>query len=175
MRKINKTKDLWRRRADKALADYSDELDRMEERQKLYDGSREIPAVEDKKHPKKSRYLRNLVFELIETQVSSDIPMPKVTPKRARDEPLAKLIEAFLRNEVDRLKLESMHDRQQRTVPIQGGSHWHGEWDNPARTHGTVGAFALTDRGQQGRRGRRSDRPGEESAGGRGEWMISDA
>lgn len=145
MRKTNKTKDLWRRRADKALADYQDELEKMEERQKLYDGSRDIPAVEGKKHPKKTRYLRNLVFELIETQVSSDIPMPKVTPKRARDEPLAKLIEAFLRNEVDRLKMESMHDRQQRTVPIQGGSHWHGEWDNAVRTHGTVGAFALTD------------------------------
>lgn len=141
----NHTKALWRTRADKALAEYQSELDRMEERQKLYDGDRTIPAVEGKKHPKKTRYLRNLIFELIETQISSDIPMPKVTPKRARDEPLAKLIEAFLRNEVDRLRMESMHDRQQRTVPIQGGSHWHGEWDNSQRSHGTVGAFALTD------------------------------
>ena len=87
----NHTKALWRTRADKALAEYQAELDKMEERQKLYDGDRTIPAVEGKKHPRKSRYLRNLIFELIETQISSDIPMPKVTPKRARDEPLAKL------------------------------------------------------------------------------------
>ena len=143
--KNNRTKALWRERADKALREYQGELDKMEDRQKLYDGDRSIPAVEGKKHPKRSRYLRNIVFELIETQISSDIPMPKVTPKRARDEPLAKLIEAFLRNEVDRLRMESMHDRQQRTVPIQGGSHWHGEWDNSVRSHSTVGAFALTD------------------------------
>lgn len=137
--------DLWRRRADKALLAYSGELEKMDEREKIYDGDRSIPATEGKKHPRKTRYLRNIAYELIETQISSDIPMPKVTPKRARDEPLAKLIEAHLRNEMDRLRMESMHDRQQRTVPIQGGSHWHGEWDNTQRTHNTVGAFAVTD------------------------------
>lgn len=145
MREKKRTKALWRERADRALAEYQTEIDRMNERQKLYDGDHRIPKVEGKKHPAKSRYLRNVVFELIETQISSDIPMPKVTPKRARDEPLAKLIEAFLRNEIDRLRLETMHDRQQRTVPIQGGSHWHGEWDNSQRSHSTVGAFVLTD------------------------------
>ena len=80
-----------------------------------------------------------MVFENIESQVSSSIPSPKVTPRRQEDEALASKIEHFLRNELDRLPFETMNDQAERTVPIQGGAAFWAAWDNRQRTHDTVG------------------------------------
>ena len=70
-------------------------------------------------------HVRNIVAENIESQVSTDIPQPKVTARRKQDEGLARLIEDMLRNELDRLPMEYLNDMQERTVPIQGGSFFH--------------------------------------------------
>ena len=45
--------------------------------------------------------VRNIVAENIESQVSTDIPQPKVTARRKQDEGLARLIEDMLRNELE--------------------------------------------------------------------------
>ena len=76
--------------------------------------------------------MRNVVFENIESQVSSSIPSPKVTPRRQEDEALASKIEHFLRNELDRLPFETMNDQAERTVPIQGGARVLGGVGQPA-------------------------------------------
>ena len=47
--------------------------------------------------------MRNIIAENIESQVNSNLPMPKVTARRKKDEHLAKLIEDMIRNELNRM------------------------------------------------------------------------
>lgn len=135
---------VWQERLKQSDADFSPEVARMDERELLYNGDNTLrPLVPgDVKRSgewKKTSHVRNIIFENIESQVSSSIPQPKVTPKRKQDEHLAEVIEHFLRNELDRLPFEQMNDMAERTVPIQGGVGFLVEWDNAKRTHATVG------------------------------------
>lgn len=135
---------LWQKRLADSSGAYSAEVTKMDEREKIYNGDNTLtPLVpgDTKKDggARKTSHVRNIVFENIESQVSSSIPQPKVTPRRKRDEHLADVIEHFLRNELDRLPFEVMNDMAERTVPIQGGVGFLVEWDNTKRTHKTVG------------------------------------
>lgn len=136
--------ELWKRRLAQSDQGYSGEVEKMNVREELYRGKRELaPLVpgdtEKDGAPKKTSHVRNIIFENIETQISSSIPQPKVTPRRKKDENLAAMIEHMLRNELDRMPFERMNDMAERTVPIQGGVGFLTEWDNSKRTHTTVG------------------------------------
>lgn len=141
--------EVWQRRLADSNRAFSPEVEKMDARERLYGGARELrPLVQGDTRrdgaPKKTSHVRNIVFENIESQVSSSIPKPKVTPRRKQDEPLADIIEHFLRNELDRLPFETMNDMAERTVPIQGGVGFLVEWDNSARTNSTVGEVTVS-------------------------------
>ena len=148
-KKISEKLARWQERLQQSDNEWKSEVDKMDQREKRYNGDRTLsPLVEgDTKRngqPKKTSHVRNIIFENIESQVSSTIPQPKVTPRRKKDERLANLIEHFLRNELDRLPFEKINDMAERTVPIQGGTGFLVEWDNTKRTHSTVGEIAVT-------------------------------
>ena len=132
----------WRDRNESALGD---QADKMDEREALYRGEvREITPLTAKDRRKdgqfrKTTHLRNIIAENIESEVSSTIPQPKVTARRQSDEWRAKILEDMLRNELDRLPMETINDMMERTIPIQGGAYWLVEWDNAQKTHSTVG------------------------------------
>ena len=136
----NKEKlELWQGRLGAAESAYAAESARFDEREKIYRGRRETsPLTRDDKE-KTAVHVRNLAMEMIESQVDSSIPMPKVTARREADQPLAKIIEDMLRCELDRLPMEEINDMISRTVPIQGGAAYLIEWDNTLRTHYSVG------------------------------------
>ena len=123
---------IWKDRLAESDTAYKDEAAQMDSRETLYRGKRDLkPLVSgDETAKKQTRHVRNIIFENVETQISSAIPQPKVTPKRQQDEHLAQIIEHFLRNELDRLPFEEMNDMAERTVPIQGGVGFLVEWDN---------------------------------------------
>lgn len=136
--------ETWQQRLADSNAEYSAEYAKMDRREQIYNGDKQLsPLVPGDTRrdggPRKTSHVRNIVFENIETQVSSTIPQPKVTPRRKEDEKLAEIIENFLRNELDRLPFEDINDLAERTVPIQGGVAFLVEWDNRERTHDTVG------------------------------------
>ena len=137
----------WLGRNEQALGD---QTKRMDEREALYRGEvREITPLtpRDKKRSGQLRHtshLRNIIAENIESEVSAVIPQPKVTARRQSDEWRAKLLEDMLRNELDRLPMETLNDQMERTVPIQGGAYWLVEWDNSKRTHSTVGDVTVS-------------------------------
>ena len=142
---------MWQGRLKRNEGSYQDQLSSMDRREALYRGGRELsPRVEgERKQEGKGRttpHVRNIVAENIESQVSTDIPQPKVTARRKQDEGLARLIEDMLRNELDRLPMEYLNDMQERTVPIQGGSFFHVEWDNSRRSHNAVGEVTVSVR-----------------------------
>lgn len=137
----------WLGRNENALGDQSR---RMDEREALYRGEvREITPLTPKDRQKsgdlrRASHIRNIIRENIESEVSSTIPQPKVTARRKSDEWRAKILEDMLRNELDRLPMETLNDLMERTVPIQGGAYWLVEWDNSKRTHSTVGDVSIS-------------------------------
>ncbi len=139
----------WQERLAQSDRRWSAEVEKMNERESIYNGLRTMtPLVPGDTHrdgtKKKTSHVRNITFENIESQVSSAIPQPKVTPRRKKDEHLANVIEHFLRNELDRLPFEAINDLAERTVPIQGGVGFLVEWDNTKRTSTTVGEVNVT-------------------------------
>ena len=140
---------VWQRRRADSDSEYSKEFQKMDHREDIYNGDNKLtPLVpgDTKKDgsAKKTSHVRNIVFENIESMISSSIPTPKVTAKRKEDEDLAAMIEHWLRNELDRLPFEEMNDMAERTVPIQGGTGWLVEWDNSKHTHSTIGELNVT-------------------------------
>ena len=133
----------WQDRLRNNRSEYENELNKMAERDALYNGTKQISGI-DGKAAKKSNYVRNIVGEIIEAEVDSSIPLPKVSAKRPEDEDRAMTIEAFLRNELDYLPFEKINDMDERTTPIQGGDFFLVEWDNDRHTHDTVGGLKVS-------------------------------
>lgn len=136
--------DLWQQRLADSDSYWAPEREKMDRRERLFGGDSELRPLtpgdsQADGSRKKTSHVRNIVFENIESQISSSIPQPKVTARREKDEKLADLIEHFLRNELDRQPFEEMNDMAERTVPLQGGVGFLVEWDNTKRTHTTVG------------------------------------
>ena len=144
--KLDYWKD-WLGRNESALGE---EPRKMDEREELYRGEvRDIEPLtpRDTKRSGKKRktaHLRNIIAENIESEVSSNIPQPKVTARRKSDEWRAKILEDMLRNELDRLPMETINDLMERTIPIQGGAYWLVEWDNSKRTHSSIGDVTVS-------------------------------
>lgn len=131
--------DVWQKRLADSDVAWKAQMTKMDRREHLYSGDRELRALTKGDEGQKATHIRNIVFENIESQVSSAIPSPKVTPRRKEDEALAAKIEHWLRCELDRLPFETINDQAERTVPIQGGVGFLVAWDNRKRTHDTVG------------------------------------
>ena len=106
-----------------------------------YKGSDEIDGSEER-----SKLVRNITYELVESQVTSYIPRPSVSPKMwsEKNERNAKSIEVLLKNKRDELAFEKQNDIDERYNPIYGGSVWLVEWDESIITHNTVGDVKVT-------------------------------
>ena len=130
----NERLEKWQGRLASARSAYSEELDKMRKREAMYYGSHEI--INGKKQ---ATNVRNAVYELIESQVDTSVPQPKVTAIHAEDTVLAKRIENALRNEIRRMSMTQLNDSAERTVPVQGGDFYHVEWNPAAGYHCTLG------------------------------------
>ena len=137
----------WQEKYEQAKSKYSASLNQMQSYESYYNGGREVSGNpnKDESSRKLAINVRNIVYELTESQVDCSIPMPKVTPIHAEDLPQAKVIEEFLKNEIKLLHLVEINDLQERTTPIQGGSFSLVEWDNSKGLHSTVGDLEVTD------------------------------
>lgn len=138
----------WKKKYDNAKTAYTNTLAAIKHWEKLYEGTREVNGNPNNSQPvtKDAINVRNIIYELIESQTDSSIPMPKVIPIHKDDEELANIIENALENEIRRLHFEEINDIQERTVPIAGGDFFHVEWDNAKGYHCTIGGIAVSDR-----------------------------
>ncbi len=123
---------------------YSDILNACTRHMAQYRGSDEIDGSREKAHT-----VRNITYEIIESQISSDIPLPKVDPacyseKKNRN---AQASERLLYSIRDKLPYEEMNDLDERYTYIYGGSVWYAEWDNNEKSGkeiGTVKVYCLS-------------------------------
>lgn len=90
-----------------------------------YDGNRDVDG-------KNGRFLRNITYELIESEVSANIPMPVV---KARSNSLkaqnnARKVTNLLKTIRDELPFEKFNDIDERNTYIYGGDCFFVEWDD---------------------------------------------
>ena len=119
---------------------YSEALSLYERHMNQYRGSSEIDGSSER-----ALTVRNITYEIIESQVSSDIPHPKVdaacySERRMRN---ALSIERLLSSIRDKLPYEAINDVDERYTYIYGGSVWYVEWDNTLRLGREVGGVRL--------------------------------
>lgn len=137
----DKKRDKWRSKLENARIAYANTLKEIKKNQGIYEGTREVNGNPNTNNAAKDLAInvRNIAYELIESQVDSSIPMPKVTALHEGDEDLARSIERALVNKVKLLKLSILNDQMERTVPVQGGDFFHVEWDNNMGFHSNYG------------------------------------
>lgn len=106
-----------------------------------YKGSDEIDGSDER-----AKLVRNITYELVESQITSYVPNPSVSPKvwSERNERNAKSTETMLRNKRNELPFEKLNDIDERYCPIYGGSIWLVEWDESIMTHNSVGDVKVT-------------------------------
>ena len=141
----NKTLSQWKARLEDAKSKYGEERNKMRLYQDYYKGTREVQASVNSNiaSAKKASNVRNIVYELIESQVDSSIPMPKVRAVHPEDDEMAVKIEKLLENMVINLKLQVLNDVTERTTYVQGGSLFHVQWDSNKGLHSEIGAVVV--------------------------------
>ena len=132
--------ECFRELYENARKAYSDILDELDENMQQYRGSAEI----DGSHERAST-VRNITYEIIESQVSSDIPHPKVEPSYYTDKRYANAvsIERLCQTVRDRLPFEVLNDLDERFTYIYGGSIFFVEWDNTLRHGKEIGGVRV--------------------------------
>ena len=132
--------DFFRDLYENAKTSYSELLDKFEQHMQQYRGSSEIDGSYEK-----ATTVRNITYEIIESQINSGIPMPKVSPScySERRDRNAKSIERLCAAMRDRLPFESMNDIDERYTYVYGGSIWYVEWDNSQTSGREIGGIKV--------------------------------
>ena len=143
----DKKRDKWRGKLEQARIAYSSTLKEIGKNQAVYEGTREVNGNPNTNIAARDLAInvRNIAYELIESQVDSSIPMPKVTAIHEGDEELARSIEKALVNKVKMLKLSIINDQMERIVPVQGGDFFLVEWDNSLGFHSNYGDVSVKE------------------------------
>ena len=92
---------------------------------------------------KKSRSLRKMCYELIESKIDNSIPMPKIQPRYKSDLPLVDITENYLKFEADRILTKSINDKSERATYIDGTSWYKVWWDSLDNTYERSGSVKI--------------------------------
>ena len=137
----------WQNKLDVAQERYGDERNAMRKYTDYYNGSRTVSqsANSNIAPTKLATNVRNIVYELIESQVDSSIPMPKVRAIHEDDAELAKKIERLLENKIKTCGFVSLNDGMERVVPTVGADYFYVQWDTNKGLHSEVGDLKITE------------------------------
>ena len=119
---------------------YAPNMEAFERAMRQYKGSPEIDGSNEE-----AITVRNITYEIVESQVSSHIPSPKAdatsySEKRGRN---AVSIERLCRSIRHRLPFDEMNDMDERYTYVYGGSVWYVDWDNSSEYMGEVGGVRI--------------------------------
>ena len=123
-----------------ALESNTDIYEKFDRNMQQYKGSDEIDGSDER-----AVTVRNITYEIVESQVSSNIPMPKADPssyseRKGRN---AESIERLCRSIRDKLPFEELNDIDERYTYIYGGSVWYFEWDNEYSCANEIGGIKV--------------------------------
>lgn len=136
IKKIDFFKELY----EKAKTATSDISMKFEKYYKQYQGDYELDGSNVA-----ASEIRNITYEIIESQINSAIPQPQVSPSvwSEGSNRNAKAIERLCAQLRDKLPFEEMNDLDERYTYIFGGSIWFIEWDENIATHKEKGGVKI--------------------------------
>jgi hypothetical protein len=113
----------------------------LERHLKQYKGDKEIDGSTEA-----ATAIRNITYELIESQVSTEIPMPKCTAARYNERHNRNAISAerLLRQVRDQIAFEEKNDLDERYTYVFGSSVWLVEWDDTIGDENQKGGVKIT-------------------------------
>ena len=125
-----------------AKSKLEESLSNLEKHWDQYKGGNAI----DGENAQPAKVVRNITYELIESQITGYIPTAKVEPRMGSDKNTknANAIEKLGKMTMDRVGIEAMNDIDERYTYIYGGSIWLAEWDESIKSHNTIGDVKLT-------------------------------
>lgn len=137
----------WQSRLEVAKSQYASERENLKKYRDYYNGERILQTNPNTGQAvtKKPTNIRSAVYELIESQIDSSIPMPKVRAIHAEDVELAKKIERMLENKIRTCNLITLNDAMERTVYTQGGSYFLVQWDEKLGLHCEIGDLKISE------------------------------
>lgn len=104
-----------------------------------------LPGATDQRI-QQATVVRNITYELIESQITTYIPSPKcdAISYSERGTRCATAAEEYAKSLRNKLPMEELNDLDDRLTYIYGGSVWLVEWDESEKTHDTVGGIRLS-------------------------------
>lgn len=84
---------------------------------------------------RRSKPLRKMVYELIESKIDNSIPLPKISARYKDDLSVVDVTESYLKFEIDRMLTEQENDRAERATYIDGTSWYKVCWDSQDSTY----------------------------------------
>ena len=123
---------------ENALCAMSERCDGFQKNIDQYNGSDEIDGS-----PVRALTVRNITYEIIESEIDYEIPMPKAsvacyTDRRDKN---ARTVERLCSAVRDALPFEEMNDRDERQTYIFGSSVWYVDWESEGG--GSVGGIRV--------------------------------
>lgn len=107
----------------------------LEKWRKAYKGTLNALTKEGTISRKKSRQLRKMCYELVESKIDNSVPMPKMKARYKTDLPLVEITENYLKYEVDGIFSKYVNDKSERSTYIDGTSWYKVSWDSFSSVH----------------------------------------
>ena len=136
--KLSFFKDLYRDARGKLEESFAN----LDQHYEQYKGSPKIDGSDVE-----AKVVRNITYELIESQVTGYIPNASVAPQMISEKNIrnAKSIERLMANVAEKAEFSKLNDLDERYTYVYGGSIFLVEWDNSIRTHSTIGDIKVTN------------------------------
>lgn len=125
----------------KAAQDSTEEANptNLEKWRKAYKGTLNALTKDGAISKRKSRQLRKMCYEMVESKIDNSIPMPKMKARYKTDLPLIEITENYLKYEVDGIFSKYVNDKSERSTYIDGTSWYKVWWDSLSNTHNRSG------------------------------------
>lgn len=115
----------------------------IEKWRKAYKGTLGALTRDGTPSTRKSRQVRKIVYEMIESKIDNSVPMPKITPRYKDDLPLVDITENYLKYEVDKILTKQVNDRNERATYIDGTTWYKVWWDSTDNTYDRSGTVKI--------------------------------
>lgn len=109
--------------------------DNLNKWRKAYEGTLNALKKDGTESERKSRQLKKMAFEIVESMVDNSLPMVKIQPRYKDDLPLVNITENYLKFEADRILPRYKNDKSERATYVDGTGWYKVWWDSMDNKH----------------------------------------
>jgi hypothetical protein len=110
---------------------------------KAYLGTLNALKQDGTESEKRSRQLRKMAYEIIESKVDNSIPAPKMQPRYKSDLPLVNITENYLKFNANRILTKYNNDKSERATYVDGTGWYKVGWDSLSSSHERSGDLRI--------------------------------